>query len=653
KIKAAFGLSSLKGLGIEESPLLSGCLSQALYYLEDTQKESISHLKIPQIRRRDGHMFLDIATIKNLELAVNNLDQTERFTLLEAIDCACTPMGKRRLRRWIMEPLIIQEQIEFRLSRADFFYKHPSLLREARKILGCISDLERTGARLVLKKAQPREIVALKHSLTYAMQFFKALESGGYDNERISALPNPEPLITDIETVMLEEPSVMPDEGGLIKPGVDARLDEYLASKRDGKTWLLELQKEEAEKSGINTLKIKYNRVFGYYFEITKSHLSNVPVHFIKKQTLANAERFTTEKLQSYEQIILEAEEKSAALEQEIFISLRERLACAIKIIQQLACEIAFVDVIASYAQNALEKKYCCPQITDENILFIKNGRHPVIESCLQSDFIPNDLEMNPDYAVHIITGPNMSGKSTYLRQNALIVLMAQIGSWVPAEEAKIGIVDRIFTRIGASDNLARGESTFLVEMAEAANILNNATGRSLVIMDEIGRGTSTYDGLSLAWAIIEYIIDNPQLSCKTLFATHYHELTGLEKFRGVKNFNVAVKEWKNSVVFLKKVICGAADRSYGIHVAKLAGMPDEVIRRASIILKDLESFSGKTAGAIECDLGRLDKQCEKDQLFFVDPHTEVVIEKLRSYDINNTTPVEALNFLSALKKDL
>ena len=585
-------------------------------------------------------MALDRATIRNLELVTNNQDGSVQGSLLSIIDKTITAMGGRLLRNRILQPLINKERIKQRLNRVEFFYNENILREEVISLLKQIQDLERLSTRVALQKANPKDVVSLKNSLTASQEILDKLkDTYQYYDVR--------PVIELIDTTLEDNPSLVFEDGATIKKGVNEELDKYKESQEKGRDWILELEQQEIKRTGIQKLKIRFNNVFGYYIEVSKLKSGQVPDDYIRKQTLTNSERYTTQKLQEYETLILGAKEKVGELEREVFYNLLSKINEEIELLQRVSAEISKIDVESSLAELAKYSNYTKPQFTEEYNISIKEGRHPVVEALFsEEEFIPNDLNMDKEEGhLYIITGPNMAGKSTYLRQNALIVLLAQMGSFVPASSARLPIIDKIFTRVGASDNLIRGESTFLVEMQETANILHNATKHSFLIMDEIGRGTSTYDGLSIAWAVVEYIKENIQ--CKTLFATHYHEMTVLEKTPGVKNYNILVKEWNDDIVFLRKIAEGSADRSYGVQVAKLAGLPEPVIKRAKQILLDLET---DTVRDKIIEQKQQTPSVEQFPLFAAGANR--LQEELKQVDINTLTPVEALNLIAKWKKD-
>ncbi len=594
-LKERFGVASLDGFGCRGLNLAVSAAGGVLYYATENLRHKAGHINSLKTYCTKEYMVLDPATRRNLEITETVRSNSTDTTLIKVLDKTRTPMGGRLLREWLLRPLYNKESIIQRLDSVDDFKYEPLTLAEIQEVLGCVRDLERIIGRLNVGSANARDLIALSNSLEsipglkILLDSYKAVLISQL-NTKIELFPD---LTTLIGTAISDEPPVTLTDGGIIRDGYNAALDELRQASREGKKWIAELQAKEQERTGIRSLKIRYNKVFGYYIEVTKSNLEQVPEDYIRKQTLVNAERFITPELKEVESKVLGADDKAKALEYELFQVIREKCITFTDKIKDTAAAIAGIDVLTSLAEAARVYNYVKPHITDDDVISIKCGRHPVLDATMKDErFVPNDtLIDSDDNKIMIITGPNMAGKSTFIRQVALLVLMAQTGSFIPAEEAKIGIVDRIFTRVGAADDLARGQSTFMVEMVETANILSHATDKSLVILDEIGRGTSTFDGLSIAWAVAEYIHNTPNSCAKTLFATHYHELTELAlTCKGVKNYNVAVREYGDKVVFLRQIIPGAADKSYGIYVAKLAGLPDRVIGRAKEILDNLEN---------------------------------------------------------------
>ncbi len=589
-LKNLLKVKTLKGYNIEDKLLAIGSAGSLIYYLKETQLKEISHLsKIIPIQKND-YMALNETTIKNLELVKNTKDGSKQYTLFNELNKSNTAMGGRLLYTWILNPLLNIGAIKKRQQIVKYFFDNPPLLLLIRTSLKKIIDIERLIGKIALKKISPREITALKISLI-ACEEVKAILSEHNTLLEYSNLPNLKRIISCIENAILDEPANDFANGSVIKNGYNNDLDKLREFNQEGKDYLIKLQNSEKTKLKTN-LKIKYNKVLGYFIEVSKSNTKNIPQHYIKKQSLVNSSRYTIPELAEYESKILNAQEKILFLEKQLFEEVISFLCEHLSNIKKLSKLIAKLDVLSGFAFIALNKNYTMPEISSNGGIFISEGRHPVVENNLKdSEFIPNDLILNKDKSrLLLITGPNMAGKSTYLRQTALLIIMAQIGSFIPVGSAELSLVDRIFTRIGASDNLARGESTFLVEMIETAIILNNATENSLIIMDEIGRGTSTYDGLSIAWSIVEYLSQNEKVLGKVLFATHYHELTALAKEEGIECYQVLVKEWGDEIIFLHKVKEGSASKSYGIQVARLAGLPNEVINRAKNILADLEN---------------------------------------------------------------
>ena len=615
-LRKQFQVYSLEGFGCHEMPLGTIASGMIVYYMKETQKGFPAHIKEIRSYRISDYMFLDDATCRHLELLRNIRENKVEGSLFSILDRTNTPMGGRILKKWIIYPLINIEKIKERLSAVDELKKNPILRKRLREILKEIYDIERLNSKISLKRANPKDLIALKESLKNISPIKELLKN--FKNEFILRLEEQLDPLSDIEKeidgAIADDPPSTLREGGVIKEGYNKELDELIKISRDGKDWITEFIAKEQKRTGINNLKVGFNKVFGYYIEVSKANLKYVPPDYIRKQTLVNAERFITAELKEMEDKVLRADERRIELEHELFQALIERISKEGSRIKRTAEIIGILDVLCSLAQIAEENNYVHPEVYEGDEIDIRDGRHPVVEKTIkEEEFVPNDIRLNlRDQQVLIITGPNMSGKSTILRQTALIVLMAQMGSFVPASKAKIGLVDRIFTRIGASDDISKGQSTFMLEMNETANILRNATKKSLAILDEIGRGTSTYDGISIAWAVAEYLHDK---GIRTLFATHYHELTELAFSRPrIKNFNVAVKEDKGRIVFLRKLVPGGANKSYGIHVAKLAGLPDEVIDRAWQILTEMERKVRKKRGSIS--LGRyIRKMEESDQL--------------------------------------
>ena len=660
-----FHTSRLSALGLEEFPMGSISAGALMKYLSEIQKSALEQFNHIQPYLNGNFMLLDSSTRRNLELVETLREKQKRGSLLWVLDKTKTAMGARMLRSDVEQPLTNATLIGDRLDAVDELLHHMIQREELREYLNPIYDLERLNTRIVYQTANPRDLLAFKNSVAMLPAIKTVLADFTSKNlvelaENIDSLSD---ICADIDAAICEEPPISARDGGILKDGYHEEVDRLRKAKTDGKKWLAELEAKERERTGIKNLKVKYNKVFGYYLEVTNSYKDLVPEDYQRKQTLANAERFFTPELKELEDTILGAEDKLIALEYELFRQLRNRIASQVYRIQQTAKAIARLDVYASLAYVAEKNHYCRPKINTRGVIDIKGGRHPVVEQMMdQQLFIDNDTYLdNKKQRVSIITGPNMAGKSTYMRQRALIVLMAQIGCFVPAKSANIGIVDRIFTRVGASDDLASGQSTFMVEMNEVANILRNATKDSLLILDEIGRGTSTFDGLSIAWAVVEHISNVKLIGAKTLFATHYHELTELEgKLEGVHNYCIAVKENGDDIVFLRKIVPGGADKSYGIAVAKLAGLPDEVIDRANRIVTQLcENDIVDLAKniAVEGQTTQSRKQTkplddvDKAQMSFFDTISDdAIIDELRHLDISHMTPLEAMNALNELQ---
>ncbi|MDD6192378.1 MAG: DNA mismatch repair protein MutS [Lachnospiraceae bacterium] len=660
-----FHTSRLSGLGLEEFSMGSVAAGALLKYLYEIQKNSLSQIHSIRPYINGDYMLLDSSTRRNLELVETLREKQKRGSLLWVLDKTKTAMGARMLRNDIEQPLTNIDQIQQRLDAVDEFSKKMIPREELREYLNPIYDLERLNTRIVYETAGPRDLLAFKNSISMLPSIKEVLKD--FQADQIVALEKEVDDLRDIyqliDDAICEEPPLSARDGGIIKDGFYPEIDRLRKAKTEGKQWLAQLEAQERERTGIKNLKIKYNKVFGYYLEVTNSYKDLVPEDYQRKQTLANAERYFTPQLKELEDTILGAEDKLMSLEYEFFRQLRSQIAAQVSRIQNTAKAIARLDVYASLAYVAEKNHYVRPKMNTRGVIDIKGGRHPVVEQMMDSDlFIDNDTYLdNKKQRVSIITGPNMAGKSTYMRQTALIVLMAQVGSFVPAKSANIGIVDRIFTRVGASDDLASGQSTFMVEMNEVANILRNATKNSLLILDEIGRGTSTFDGLSIAWAVVEHISNVKLLGAKTLFATHYHELTELEgKLEGVHNYCIAVKENGDDIVFLRKIVPGGADKSYGIAVAKLAGLPEEVIDRANRIVAQLcENDIVDLAKniAVEGQSTRSAKRqkplddVDMAQMSFLDTiKDDDIIEELRTLDISQMTPIEALNALNELQ---
>ncbi len=663
-----FKVNTLTGLGIDDFPVGMLAAGALLQYLNETQKTELAHFThiIPYLTNK--YMLLDGSTRRNLELTETLREKQKRGSLLWVLDKTRTAMGGRLLRSMIEQPLIDRTEMERRLDAIEELNLNSVSRDEIREYLNPVYDLERLLSKVTYKTANPRDFIAFRNSLEMLPHIKAVLKE--FSKEELKGIEEDIDGLEDIYQLICasieEDPPVTVREGGMIKDGFDETIDRLRNAKRDGKQWLAELEEQDRERTGIKNLKVKYNKVFGYYFEVTNSYRDMVPEDYIRKQTLANAERYTTPRLKELEDTILNAEDKLTALEYDLFCKIRESIAMELERIQRTAKGIARLDVYASLSLVSERNHFVRPKLNEKGTIDIKDGRHPVVEQMITNDlFIANDTFLdNSSHCISVITGPNMAGKSTYMRQTALIVLMAQIGCFVPAKSANIGIVHRIFTRVGASDDLASGQSTFMVEMNEVANILRNATSDSLLILDEIGRGTSTFDGLSIAWAVIEHISNRKLLGAKTLFATHYHELTELEgKMSNVNNYCIAVKECGDDIIFLRKIIKGGADRSYGIQVAKLAGVPDMVIDRAKEIAEQLsDNDITEKVQSISVNIkneGKPKKQPKLDELdlaqmsLFDTVTDEDVIKELMELEVNTMAPIDALNTLYRLQNRL
>ena len=666
-LKEHFHVNVVEGLGLADYDCGVIAAGALLQYLLETQKRDLSHITKLSVYASGKYMLLDSSTRRNLELCETLREKQKRGSLLWVLDKTKTAMGARTLRKYIEQPLIDRKEIERRLDAVDELKNNAISREEIREYLSPIYDLERLVCKITYQSANPRDLIAFESSLSmlphikYILQEMKA----PLLHEIYEHLDTLEELCDLIQSAIQDDPPLAMKEGGIIKDGYNEEVDRLRSAKSDGKEWLAKLEADEREKTGIKNLRIRYNKVFGYYLEVTNSFKNLVPDYYTRKQTLANAERYIIPELKELEDTILGAEDRLYALEYQLYCEVRDQIAKEILRIQSTAHAIAQLDTFASMALVAERNQYVRPKINEKGVINIKDGRHPVVEKMIPNDmFIANDTYLNDKKnRISIITGPNMAGKSTYMRQTALIVLMAQIGSFVPAASADIGLVDRIFTRVGASDDLASGQSTFMVEMTEVANILRNATNKSLLILDEIGRGTSTFDGLSIAWAVIEHISNSKLLGAKTLFATHYHELTELEgKIDNVNNYCIAVKEKGDDIIFLRKIVKGGADKSYGIQVARLAGVPDSVIQRAKEIVEELihaditerikdiashghEQPKAKPKHYDEVDLAQMS--------LFDTVKDDDVIDEIKSLDISNLTPIEALNTLYQLQNKL
>jgi DNA mismatch repair protein MutS len=654
-----FGTKNLKGFGIEKMSLAVISAGAVFYYLSENQHQRLGHITSIARIEEEKYVWLDRFTIRNLELVFSTNDNAK--TLADILDKTHTPMGGRLIKRWMVLPLKDEKPINERLDVVDYLTKNEEITFELSQRLREIGDLERLISKVAVGKVNPKEVMHLRRTLLQIHPIKELLKEDSLVSlkKMVDQLNTCETLIQLIENTLTDEPAGQIGKGAVIRSGCNSELDELREIAYHGKDYLEKLQERESQRTGIQSLKISFNNVFGYYIEVRNSHKDKVPEDWIRKQTLVNAERYITEELKEYETKILGAEEKIFAIETKLFQDLVYNMADYIHPIQHNANVIARLDCLFSFSQIAFENNYKRPEINDGFVLDIKNGRHPVIEKRLPigEEYIPNDVYLDStDQQIIMITGPNMSGKSAILRQTALIVLMAQMGCFVSADSAKIGLIDKVFTRVGASDNISSGESTFMVEMNETASILNNISPRSLILLDEIGRGTSTYDGISIAWAIAEFIHENPKAKCKTLFATHYHELNEMSKrFERIKNYNVSVKETANKVLFLRKLTPGGSEHSFGIHVAKMAGMPPLVIQRAEQVLKDLETSHAEVGGKKQKASKKLvSNGTENMQLSFFqlnDPVLEQIHDELITIDINTLTPVEALMKLHEIKK--
>lgn len=666
KIKQLYKIFSLDtfGLKLETHGLIISSIGGLIEYLERTQKKMIPKLKKIKMYNLESFVYLDNSCIRNLELVENLYDRTSKNTLLDVIDDTKTPQGARLLRSWLLKPLVDVKEITKRLSFVELFYNNDVIRQKIRDKLRSIADIERITNRITSKNATPKDLLSLKDSLKLIPEIKNLIQQ----IITLSQLPIQIDLYSEItnlnelnEITELIEKSINPDaptdvkKGNVIKAGYNKELDEIKTLYSSSKEWLLKYQEEQRQKTGIQSLKVGYTSVFGYYIEVTNPNLHLVPKNYIRKQTLKNAERFTTLELQEFENKILSAEEKISQLEEYLFNEILNQISQYTEQLYDISYKLSLIDVYTNLAEIAKRNNYSKPIVDNSYILELKSSRHPVVEQILpQKKFIPNDVYLDGDEVKLItLTGPNMAGKSTYIRQVALCTILAQMGSFVPAEYARIGVVDKIFARIGSADYLARGLSTFMVEMQETANILHNATSRSLIILDEIGRGTSTYDGISIAWAVVEYLVNkqnwDDKTHCpKTLFATHYFELTELEnKYSGIKNFNVAVKEYKDEIIFLYKVLPGCSDKSYGIHVAKLAGIPQEVVNRAQVLLKRMLNMSIDVTSIFQQKFKQLELNLEKEEKNL----TSELLEEIEKIDINNLTPIEAFNLILKWKK--
>lgn len=648
-----FKLKSLEGFGCEEMKAAVYAAGQVLSYLSETQKRTINQITNLKAYHLEDYMVLDSASRRNLELSSTIRDNQRSGSLLSILDQTVTSMGAREIKKWINQPLVQKNEITKRHDALAEIIDNYMILEKLRAELSEIYDLERIMSKITYQSANARDLVALRNSLAKLPAVKKLMVE--LQSDLLSEMQADFDLLEDIYNVIdnsiKNEPPTTITEGGIIKDGYDSKLDELRSLVSSGKDWISALQKEEREKTGINTLKVGFNKVFGYYLEVTNSHTDKVPARYERKQTLSNSERYIIPELKEKESEVLGAEEKINDLEYKLFVEIRDEIAAEVERINKTAAVIAKIDVLLSFSYLAIENNYNRPKINNGAEIKIKDGRHPVVEKMFEEQFVPNDCYLNQsDQRFIIITGPNMSGKSTYMRQVALIVLMAQIGSYVPAAEAVIGLTDRIFTRVGASDDLTTGQSTFMVEMNEVANIVNNSTEKSLIILDEVGRGTSTYDGVSIAWSVSEYLNNPERIGARTLFATHYHELTRLEdEYQGIKNYNVLVEEDSDGVHFLHRIVPGRANDSYGIEVARLAGLPEEIIISAQKILERLEENN-------KMPVRKLEKTIADDkhqQLPLFNTEKSPILKKIDEQDILEMTPMDAMNFLYNLKKDL
>ncbi len=645
-----FSEDVLTEIDVEGHPAMTEAAGAVLRYVTETQKDRLVHINSINWYDTAGYLVLDDIVRKNLELFTTISDNKKAGSLFNVLDETVTAMGGRRLRWWFSYPLVDPEKIKERLMAVSEIKDRHLLRDDLRKAFSDVYDLERLGSRISMKVANGRDLIALMTSLKVLPGIRKLISDA--DSPLISSiyegLDEMEEIAFLIENSIVSDPPLIIRDGGIIKEGYDSELDELISLTRDGKRWIASLEQKERKRTGINSLRVGYNSVFGYYIEVTKTNASLVPDDYIRKQTLVNAERYINQELKGYEYTVLNAEDKKKEREYDLFVKIRDQVSKEIRRIQKTASLLADIDAVVSLAEVAEKYNYCCPRVDDQDIIEIKDGRHPVVERMISSEgFVPNDTCLDCEKSRFlIITGPNMAGKSTYIRQTALIVLMAQMGGFVPASEARIGVVDKIFTRVGATDSLARGESTFMVEMNEVAHILKNATKKSLILLDEVGRGTSTFDGLSIAWAVAEYIHDSNYIGARTLFATHYHQLTDIALTgEGVKNFHVAVKEWGEKIIFLRKIVAGGTSRSYGIQVARLAGVPEEVILRARAVLGNLEKGELDEVGMPKIAPGK-DKD-KKGQLNLFMDDEDHILNEIRGLDVVNMTPMEALHIIN------
>lgn len=660
-LEGHFKVKSLAGFDLADKDMAVSAAGALLHYLKKVRKDSLSLIDKVSYAPSGTEMILDAATMKNLELVKNLRDGGRKDSLLDIIDFTVTSMGCRLIRNWLLQPLLRCVDIEKRLDAVSEFLSRTIERQELREGMKEIFDLERLKGKISLAVAHARDLVSLKKSLLPLPQIKNMIKP--FSSKAIKKIykfwDNAQDLVELIDRAIMEEPAFLLTEGRIIKDGFNSELDELRKLSRSGKSFITSLEKKEREKTGISSLKIRFNKVFGYYIEVTKPNLSLVPADYIRKQTLANSERYSTPELKEYEEKVLSAEERIADLEYNLFLEIREKISKETTRLQKIASDVARLDVLSSLAELASIRNYRRPKVNEGEKISIVEGRHPVIEVTNEDPFIPNDTYLDrAEDQILIITGPNMGGKSTYLRQVALICILAQMGSYVPVKEAEMGTVDRIFTRIGAMDFLSVGQSTFMVEMLETAKILNNATEKSLILLDEVGRGTSTFDGLSIAWAVAEYLHEKDEIKAKTLFATHYHELTELAlTLNRIKNYHVSVKEWKDDIIFLRKIVSGPSNQSYGLHVAKLAGIPRSVVDRAKEILFNLEKQELDDSGLPRLAY-RSSKERDKAQfLLFKDDRKQELLkdieDEIGKCDISELKPLDALNFLSRLKEKI
>lgn len=660
-LREQFHTVSLDGFGCEGMRLAIPAAGAIIHYIKETQKSVLEHINRLTCYDKNDFLGLDSSTIHSLNLIYKKHSNTKE-SLLGLLDETITSMGARKLKDWILRPLIDMDRIILRHQAVEEFKEKSFLRSDVRDLLKGIHDLERIIGRISFSLFGARDLVALKKSALTLPDLWRKLEEtqSHLIQEILKNWDNLIDLTDLIHKAIADSPPAAMKEGGIIKDGFNRELDELRTILRDGRSWIIRLEEQEKKKTGITTLKIRYNKIYGYYIEVTKKNLGAVPASYIRKQSLVNCERFISQELKEYEAKILGAEEKMIALENEILQTVREKVVKEGKRVQKVAAKIAEIDVLLTFSAVSAKYNYVKPEMNNGSEMKITEGRHPIMERMdLETGFIPNDTDIDCDQnRIMIITGPNMAGKSTYLRQVALITLIAQMGCFVPAKEATLGILDKIFSRVGAQDNILKGQSTFMVEMNETANILNNATNRSLIILDEIGRGTSTFDGISIAWSVVEYLHDKIAIGAKTLFATHYHELTELAVLLdGVKNYNVLVREWNDKIIFLRKIVEGGSDKSYGIQVARLAGLPDIVLNRAKEVLSNLEKKEFNEAGIP--NLGQKkesvnNKETKADQLqLFREQQNDLLLQELEKTDVNNMTPLDALNKLNELKKKI